>query len=287
MVIKVSHNAVNSRKRLSRISHHFLSEDPSPAPSIHMDRNPNIISDLIPDPILDQNRQPFVLPVLMGSQQENPFPVYALSQALLSHKKSSAVLLVEGELTSIPSTTLFDVKNNASPDLEATQGTTNNHPFPHMLQHNPDIYLIPVASIKSYYVASYERVLIPVPASAIGIRAAYIQLKWLAVENPEMTIGITITQTSDPDWARRCFEKLATAAQAFLDLNITSYGYLPEMEHTESLTPPPMKPHKERLPHEMIDVADLILLDLENRQRENAEKKQLEEPITTSRVGIP
>ena len=286
MVLKVSHNAASSRERLSRISHHFLSEDSTPAPALaryttsYTNRSPNIIPD--------QNRQPFVLPVLMDPQQENHFPVYALSQALLAHKKSSAVLLVEGERTSSPCTTLFNIKDGAPQDDGTTQGATKNHPFPHMLQHTPDIYLIPIASIKSVYVASYQRVLMPVPASIIGIRTAYIQLKRLVDESREINAGITMTQTSDPDWARRCFEKLAAAAQAFLDLKITSYGCLPDMEHTGSLIPPLMAHHKGGLPHEMIDVDDLILLDLENHRRESANKKPSEEPIMmTSTVGIP
>jgi len=115
MVARASHQADNarelsSRTRLSQISHHFLSDDqPSEQPAVTPDKTPG------------QNPQPLILPVLMNLQQDNCFPVYALSQALLTHKKSSAVLLVEGELSSSTCSTVF------KPHGDNTQNELNSY----------------------------------------------------------------------------------------------------------------------------------------------------------------
>jgi len=266
MAARISHNTrstreLSSRERLSQISHHFLSDDQPSAPPVESHTN-RTMSD-IPGKTAEQDKQPFILPILMSTQQKNYFPVYTLSEALLAHNKSSAVLLVEGELSSTNSSTVFKPHTDHGP----TQYSANQNPLQHLLQqtgyqHKPDIYLIPVASISSPYVKLSQRLLVPVQASLEGIRSAYLHLKGLTAVNRDIAIGIILFTSDDPSWARRCYEKLATAARQFLGLAISSYGYLPDIAYPESLNPQ-QEINKQGLPHEMMEVADMILLDLE------------------------
>lgn len=284
MVAKLSHNARerSSQRRLQEISHHFLSDDqPHISPDIAY---PDTASNKVPDSIPAQDKQPYVLPILMGLQQENYFSVYALSQALLAHKKSSAVLLVEGELSAANYSTVF-----TSHEHQTAQQATNQTSVQHLLQHTgyqhtPDVYLIPIASIASPYVKSAQRLIIPVQATLDGIRAAYLQLKRLAELKEDIAIGIIMLKSSDPAWARRCFDKLATAAQSFLELRITSFGYLPDMTYPELL--PPLA-NTQTLPHEMMDVADMLLHDMEQNHLQNTEESATQAVDNSSAAGIP
>jgi len=284
MVAKTSHHASTARERLSHISHHFLSDDqPVASPVVtHTSRE-------TANKLHEQVKQPYVLPILMG-MQENYFPVYALSQALLAHKKSSAVLLVEGELSASSCCTVYKPSINNVQDQETSQGPSYQNPFQQLLeqtgqQHTPDICLIPVAGVTSPYVASSQRILVPVQASLVAIRNAYLHLKRLTGLKQDIAIGIIMLKTDDSAWAGRCFNKLATAAQTFLDMKITSYGYLPDMACPEPLTAQLMN-NKQGLPHEMMQIADMILFDLEHHQQHSQEKAP-DEIENTSMVSFP
>jgi hypothetical protein len=274
-----SYPASSSRERLSRISHHFLSDDESYTPPPVSQANiPMETSNKQPE----ENTQTFVLPILMSLQQEHYFPVYALSQALLAHKTSSAVLLVEGELTSSSCSTVF--KPHGSTPTTADQTSLQDLLQQTGYQHEPDVYLIPVAGVTSPYVATSRRLLIPAEASLNGVRSAYLQLKWLASLRQDLDIGLIMLNTDDPAWARRCFDKLATGARMFLDITITSYGYLPDMSSAESISTQLIN-NQQSLPHEMMGIADILQSDLERHRLTNKEK--LQEEVDTSTIGYP
>jgi hypothetical protein len=283
---------LSSRERLSRISHHFLSDDQPTTSTVETQTNND--SDNTVDKSPQYNKQPLVLPILMSLQQENNFPVYTLSQAMLAHNKSSAVLLVEGELSSSTRSMVFksrhDHLHHNDQDHESNPFSAHQEPIQKLLQqtgfqHAADVYLIPIANITSPYVKTSRKILIPVQASLDGIRMAYLQLKRLATLKQEVGVGIVILKTNDPSWAQRCFEKLASAALRFLNLTITSYGYLPDITYPEFLTPQ-LTNITQGLPHEMMEVAEMLLFDLEP-EHQDTEETALDEIETTSAAGMP
>ena len=276
MIPRASTSANSSRERLARISHHFLSDE-QPSASQDPGAMHKITHAYDTTPV--QNAQPYILPILMGLQQENKFPVYALSQALLSHKTSSAVMLVEGELSSASSTIFTPYK--AIPDQD---------PFNQLLQqtryqHNPDIYLIPVAGVCSPYVTLTRRLLIPVEATLNGVRDAYLRIKRTSDSKQQLAIGIIFLKCNDPDWARRCFAKLADGTRSFLDITIASYGYLPERAFPWPFIQQ-LENDQNVLQHELIEIADMLKSDLEKHRQTGKENIQENEPSNAS-IGFP
>lgn len=218
----------------------------------------------------------------MSLQQEHYFPVYALSQALLLHNTSSVVMLVEGELSASSCSTVF--KPHEIPQAEKAQTSLQHLLQQTGYQNDPDVYLIPVAGVTSPYVTASRRILIPTDASLNGVRSTYLLLKRLACLEQNLDIGIMMLKTDDPAWAQRCFDKLVAGAKAFLDITITSYGYLPDIAYPESLSPQLINSQKV-LPHEMMRIADMLQSDLEQYRRSN--KKDSEEITDTSTIGFP
>ena len=126
--------------------------------------------------------------------------------------------------------------------------------------------------------------MITAAASLNGVRSAYLQLKRLASLEQNVDIGIIMLNTDDPAWARRCFDKLAAGARTFLDITLTSYGYMPDMPSTDSIIPQLIN-NQQSLPHEMMGIADIVQSDLERHRLANKEKQP--EESETSTIGYP
>ena len=279
MISRSSHLAHSSRERLSQISHHFLSDDtPSVTPTATQTKTR---SRAVTGKDRVNTVQAYMLPVLMNPHLEYHFPVYALSQALLGHKTSSAVILVEGETKSSTSSAVFTPHEHPG---QAMDQCLINDLLQQDRQHGPDIYLVPVAAINLPCVITSRRVLIPVQASLNGIRSAYLQLKHLASVERDIDVGIIILDSQDPVWARRCFDKLASGARTFLDQPITSYGYLPDSIYPDTLHTRQLD-YPQDIPSGIMDVADMILADLEKYRQTSMEK--FEEYAAESSIGYP
>ena len=136
-----------------------------------------------------------------------------------------------------------------------------------------------------HVVVTARRLLIPVEATLNGVRDAYLQLKRLAGLEQPIDVGVIILKSDDPEWARRCFVKLADGAQSFLTMTITSYGYLPDKTFPEMITPQWVNDPRV-LPHELIEIADMFKSDLENHRLITKENTHGQE-ISTASIGFP
>lgn len=279
MISRSSHLAHSSRERLAQISHHFLSDDMPPVTLTATQTNTG--SHAITGNDRGNPAQPYILPVLMNPLLEFHFPVYALSQALLGYKTSSAVILVEGETQSSTSSTVFTPHEHTGQAIDQCLITEL---LQQGRQHGPDICLIPVAAINSPCVIASRRVLIPVQATLNGIRYAYLQLKRLASVGQNIDTGVFIVDCEDPAWARRCFDKLAAGAITFLDQTITSYGYLPDRIYPDKVHNLPLD-YLQNIPSEIVETADMILADLEQYRQIGME--QVKEGTPESSPGYP
>lgn len=87
--------------------------------------------------------------------------------------------------------------------------------------------LVPVTSAETVRAARFDHIVLLVPASLDGVRAAYRRIKFLNEEQPVET-GIVIVGPRDQHAAWRYFRKLAVASLRYLDIPLLNLGFLPE-----------------------------------------------------------
>ncbi|TCK19200.1 hypothetical protein DFR30_2497 [Thiogranum longum] len=87
--------------------------------------------------------------------------------------------------------------------------------------------LVPVTSVETVRAARFDHIVLLVPASLEGVRAAYRRIKLLNEEQPVET-GIVIVGPRDQHAAWRYFRKLAVASLRYLDVPLLNLGFLPE-----------------------------------------------------------
>ncbi len=87
--------------------------------------------------------------------------------------------------------------------------------------------LVPVTSAESVRAACFDHIVLLVPASLEGVRAAYRRIKFLN-EDRSVETGIVIVGPRDQHAAWRYFRKLAVASLRYLDIPLLNLGFLPE-----------------------------------------------------------
>ncbi len=92
-------------------------------------------------------------------------------------------------------------------------------PYPYLLYATTCVEASPLAD--------GAQCLMLVQANHEGLRKAYARLKALTERDLHAPIGVAITGAASSRSARYHYTKLATAAQRFLSLHVTSYGALP------------------------------------------------------------
>ncbi len=73
----------------------------------------------------------------------------------------------------------------------------------------------------------FDHVVLLVPASLAGVKAAYLDIKQLAAAHP-VDIGVVMIGPRDQHAAWRYFRKLAVGALRFLDIPLLNLGFLPQ-----------------------------------------------------------
>ena len=90
---------------------------------------------------------------------------------------------------------------------------------------SPFLCLLTLTIKHKMLVSKLDNVVIPVAANLDALRQAYIRIKQLCHDN-KPNVSITITHANSSTEARGYFEKIATAALRFLNLDVLYNGYI-------------------------------------------------------------
>lgn len=198
---------MNARERLSRISHHFLSEDEQRGAT--------------DAPLF------FVAVPPVGTDEPHPLPLERLARELVRAGSSIAVQDADRAGISLmyPGGLLEE-----HPDQRRGNGDAGD--IRRLLergraQRRPDIVLtteLPAA----VDAVDFAVALIVVPADVPQMRGAFLRLKELVAsrDRAPMVPGVTVYGTQDPTRAECSFNKFAYAADHFMGVTVTSYGWL-------------------------------------------------------------
>lgn len=92
--------------------------------------------------------------------------------------------------------------------------------------HIPEIGLVPLSSQHMALIKRLKRVVIPAVTTLDGIRNAFLNIKKFR-NNDISEFSIVMTNSDNPIESQIHFEKLATGALRFLNLNLMYDGYIP------------------------------------------------------------
>lgn len=197
-----------ARGRLSRISHHFLSEQKTTR----------------------------VLLLAVDPADRPQLPASRLARALARSGMTTAVLDELDGLSFYP----------ASPSrrfrMEPTLAGERLREYWEACRH-PAILLMPADNTAS---EQRTHLLISVPTDDAGMRRAYLRLKTLVSES-RPAIGATIVGAIDRYQAESAFDRFAAAAKCFLDVELVSYSYLQAGEESVASIDQQMEPIAELL----------------------------------------
>ncbi len=179
-------SALTSRRRLTDISHHFLSETGERAAPWQKTR---------------------LVPLLLVCREDD-FVAYLLESALRQQHHSCSVLNIENQagVVSIPAA--------------APAPLTDDN------KSAPDICLLPLTSPGSTLAIPHNKRLMAVPTSLPGVRLAYHQLAQLAEQQSRLTVNIIMLDARSEDHGERYFSFLRDSACSLLSLEVKSAGVL-------------------------------------------------------------
>lgn len=186
----------SSRDRLSRIGHHFLSEE---------------------------RRRPHIT-LFAGNDGSPPLRAIDLARALA--RLGTRVAIIEPEHG-----TILNFRLLPEPDTifvtgmrgELRGGQTSQTGYADPLG-GAEVMINESTTTGQPGLGSL--VLLAVPADAVGMRRAWLDLKALANETATPAIGVTITDAINVDEAEYCYRKFAGAAERFLGMELFSYACL-------------------------------------------------------------
>jgi len=205
-------NLAGTRKRLADISHHFLSEDSAGSKSLS---------------------QPSLLPVLLLDSVDQIWVVHVLAQALKARSRSSLVIYLnrlmdrhQSQNKEPDDTTGITIPFSRRDD-RIKGGSVKERILDRIHVDHPEVEYAFVALTEEQMeaLASFECMLLPVPATLDGIRRAYCVTKRM-YQRGRVNIGIVMLGATDPAAARRYFDKLAVGALRFLGASLFYGGCL-------------------------------------------------------------
>lgn len=196
---------LNTRARLSRISHHFLSEDEQRGAT--------------DAPLF------FVTVPPIHAERPCALPLAALAGELV---RSGHAVATENEGNG--GLSLRYPRTAPGADAHGFSRTGPARDIRRLLEDAPTHYP-PRIVLTTHRPASagpddLSVALIAVPADTDGMREAFVRLKELAADRPRApsVVGVTVCGVHDPAQAGRAFDRFARAAHDFLSLTVTSYG---------------------------------------------------------------
>ncbi len=185
-----------SRDRLSRIGHHFLSEDRR---HLHMTLFP---------------------------RHDDPHPLRAIDLARALARLGTRVAVIEpehGTLLSFRPLPEPDTVSVTAMRSELRGGQTRQTNY---ADKSCGIEVTIIESTTTAHAMTAPFILIATPADAAGMRHAWLDLKALADGMTPPPVGVTITGANSLDEAAYCYGKFAAAAERFLGLELVSYACL-------------------------------------------------------------
>lgn len=195
---------LNARERLARISHHFLSDAPTP--------------------ITDGSA---VLRIAVSVDPDAPrdLPVDDLGRVLgLRGRAVNVIDLATGLMSLVRPVP-------ASGHIAGPRYSTDELTDPAAAIRDLDIredadLLVVVAQRAEPQLPACDLVLLPVPCDPGGMYRAYCRAKTLLRCTPSRMLGVTITGAADRASAESGFDKFARATLRFLGVKPISYAYL-------------------------------------------------------------
>jgi len=205
-------NVAGTRKRLANISHHFLSEVGAGSKSLS---------------------QPSLLPVLLLDGVDQIWVVHVLEHALKARSRSALVVYLnclmdrhQSQIKEPDDTTSITIPFSRRDD-RIEGGSAKERILDTVTIDHPEIEyaFIVLTEEQMDAMASFECMLLPVPATLDGIRRAYCETKRLC-RLGRVNIGVVMLGATDSATARRCFDKLAVGALRFLGASLFYGGCL-------------------------------------------------------------
>lgn len=205
-----------SRKRLEKISSHFLSEI---------------------RPLPDSKSGPVFLPIYIEGA-EHVQVAKQIADAMTAHCDCT-LLNVDRRLQRPEDRSATDARNkdfnvpltrkNDLASAEDMLGRLRN--IITEQSHIPELGLVPLSSQHMTLIKRLKRVVIPTVTTLDGIRDAYLNIKKLR-NNDISEFSIVMLDSDNPIESQIHFEKLAAGALQFLNLNLMYDGYIPvDMEN--------------------------------------------------------
>jgi hypothetical protein len=185
-----------SRERLSRIGHHFLSED---------------------------RRRPHLS---LFTRADDPDSLHAIDLARALARLGKGVTVIEPGLGTMLHFRLLpdaDTYSVTGTRRELRGGQDRQTGFTDT-RHGSTITIIDSTTTARIDPASFA--LLAIPADATGMRRAWLDLKALASDSLPSAIGVTITGAATLEDADCCYGRFAAAVDRFLGLEPVSYACL-------------------------------------------------------------
>ena len=207
MFDKIVNTSLQSRQRLDKISHHFISDSPSAE---------------------KERRIPLFLPILIDDDSHKEL-TSDLNKELINNGLTCCIININDvckKLTRSGFLSTGECWSNPFGETNKNKHDAYNVAKKHITDNiTADVYLLPYTYAQSFVPVLFGKAIIMVAPTLDEIRMAYGDIKNMSTHSVN-SIGVIMIHSGDIEMATKYFSKLSNGVQKFLNVKINKYGYL-------------------------------------------------------------